>query len=50
VRAEIHGAVDEGYGRVADAFAVNFAHHDELGAGLVVYVAGRTTPRLSCSP
>lgn len=46
VRAEIHGSSDEGYGRVADAFAENFVMHDELGAGIVVYVAGRKVVEL----
>jgi CubicO group peptidase (beta-lactamase class C family) len=41
VRAEIHGAADAHYGKVADAFAENFTRHDELGAALVVYVGGR---------
>lgn len=38
MRAEIHGAADDGYSAVADAFAANFAQHDELGAAVVVYV------------
>ena len=41
VRAEMHGAAEDGYGKVADAFAENFTRHDELGAALVVYVGGR---------
>jgi CubicO group peptidase (beta-lactamase class C family) len=40
VHAEIHGAADDNYGKVADAFAENFAVHDELGAAVVVYVDG----------
>lgn len=41
MRAEIHGAADDGFSAVADAFAANFAQHDELGAAVVVYVEGR---------
>jgi len=41
MRVEIHGAADNGYSPVADAFAANFAQHDELGAAVVVYVDGR---------
>ncbi len=39
--AEIHGAADQGFGEVADAFATNFADHGEVGAAVVVYVGGR---------
>jgi CubicO group peptidase (beta-lactamase class C family) len=41
MRAEIHGAAEDGYGKVADAFAENFDQHDELGGAVVVYVGGR---------
>ena len=37
---EIHGTVDEGFGAIADAFAANFEHHDELGAAFCLYVDG----------
>ncbi|HSH11388.1 MAG TPA: serine hydrolase domain-containing protein, partial [Ilumatobacter sp.] len=36
----ISGHADEGFGAVADAFAANFEHHDELGAGFSLYVDG----------
>jgi CubicO group peptidase (beta-lactamase class C family) len=36
----IHGEADDGFGAVADAFANNFAHHGELGAGFCLYVDG----------
>ena len=36
----VHGHADEGFGAVADAFAANFEHHDELGAGFSLYVDG----------
>lgn len=36
----IRGDVDDGFGAVADAFADNFAHHGELGAGFCLYVDG----------
>jgi CubicO group peptidase (beta-lactamase class C family) len=36
----IHGQADDGFGAVADAFAANFEHHDELGAGFSLYVDG----------
>ncbi|WP_063712663.1 serine hydrolase domain-containing protein [Nocardia concava] len=32
-----HGYVAEGYGRVADAFRRNFAHHGEIGAAVAVF-------------
>ncbi|GJM38248.1 MAG: esterase [Acidimicrobiales bacterium] len=38
---EIRGQVDEGFGKVADAFAANFAEHGEVGAGFCLYVDGR---------
>lgn len=41
MRAEIHGAADDYYSKVADAFAENFARHDELGAAVVIYVDGQ---------
>ncbi|MEM8903861.1 MAG: serine hydrolase domain-containing protein [Actinomycetota bacterium] len=37
---ELHGYVAEGYGKVADAFAANFAERDELGAGFALHVGG----------
>jgi hypothetical protein len=37
---EVNGTVEDGYGKVADAFAQNFAEHDELGAAFSVYVDG----------
>jgi CubicO group peptidase (beta-lactamase class C family) len=37
----IHGEVDEGYGRVADAFRRNFAERDEIGAACSFYREGR---------
>ena len=36
----IAGAVDEGYGKVADAFRHNFTHHREIGAACAVYRDG----------
>jgi CubicO group peptidase (beta-lactamase class C family) len=36
----MHGAVDEGYGPVADAFRANFAERGELGAACAVYRDG----------
>lgn len=38
---ELHGHVDEGFGRVADAFAANFDDHGEVGAAFALYVGGR---------
>jgi CubicO group peptidase (beta-lactamase class C family) len=37
----VRGAVDEGWGAVADAFARNFAEHGDIGAACAVYVDGR---------
>ncbi len=37
----IHGHADEGFGKVADAFAENFRASDELGAAFCLYVDGR---------
>lgn len=37
---EVNGTVEDGYGKVADAFAQNFAEHDELGAAFSLYVDG----------
>jgi CubicO group peptidase (beta-lactamase class C family) len=37
----MHGAVDEGYGPVADAFRANFAERGELGAACAVYRDGQ---------
>jgi CubicO group peptidase (beta-lactamase class C family) len=36
----VHGDVDEGYGKVADAFRVNFASGREVGAAMAVYRNG----------
>ncbi|MGI9163618.1 MAG: serine hydrolase domain-containing protein [Mycobacterium sp.] len=36
----IGGGVDEGYGKVADAFRANFAERSEVGAALAVYRDG----------
>lgn len=36
----IGGSVDEGYGKVADAFRANFARGDEIGAAIAVYRDG----------
>ena len=38
---QIHGDVDEGLGRVADAFRANFATRGDIGAALAVYRDGR---------
>jgi CubicO group peptidase (beta-lactamase class C family) len=37
---EIKGTVDDGFGKVADAFQQNFAEHGELGAAFALYVDG----------
>ncbi len=37
---EIEGTVDEGFGKVADAFRRNFDEHGELGAAFALYVDG----------
>lgn len=37
---ETIGTVADGFGKVADAFADNFAQHGELGAGFALYVDG----------
>jgi CubicO group peptidase (beta-lactamase class C family) len=37
----VQGRVDPGFGKVADAFARNFADHGEVGAGFALYVEGR---------
>lgn len=37
----IHGRVDEGYGRVMDAFVANFTERRDLGAGCSASVGGR---------
>ncbi len=37
---EINGQVDEGFGKVADAFRQNFAEHEELGAAFALFVDG----------
>ncbi|MEM7140800.1 MAG: serine hydrolase domain-containing protein [Actinomycetota bacterium] len=38
---EIRGQVDEGFGKVADAFAANFAEHGDVGAGFCLYLDGK---------
>lgn len=38
---QIHGDVDERYGRVADAFRDNFTSRGEVGAAVTLYVRGR---------
>ncbi|MFI6780147.1 serine hydrolase domain-containing protein [Micromonospora sp. NPDC050276] len=38
---QIHGDVDERYGRVADVFRDNFTSRGEVGAAVTVYVRGR---------
>ncbi|MET8280693.1 serine hydrolase domain-containing protein [Micromonospora sp. NPDC005174] len=38
---QIHGDVDERYGRVADAFRDNFTSGGEVGAAVALYVRGR---------
>ena len=38
----VHGAVDEGFGRVFDQFESNWNEFHELGAGLTIYRRGRT--------
>jgi CubicO group peptidase (beta-lactamase class C family) len=40
-KLQIAGDVEEGYGRVADAFRRNFTHHGEVGAACAVYKDGR---------
>lgn len=37
----VHGAVDEGYGPVADEFRANFERRGDLGAACAVYAGGR---------
>jgi CubicO group peptidase (beta-lactamase class C family) len=37
----VHGDVDEGYGKVADAFRRNLSSGDEIGAAVAVYRDGR---------
>jgi CubicO group peptidase (beta-lactamase class C family) len=39
-RSDLVGHVDEGFGRVADAFLRNFTDHGEMGAALCVHVDG----------
>ncbi|MEG3635090.1 serine hydrolase domain-containing protein [Micromonospora palythoicola] len=38
---QIHGDVDDGFGRVADVFRDNFTHRQEVGAAVAVYLRGR---------
>ncbi|MFC9688067.1 serine hydrolase domain-containing protein [Kribbella sp. NPDC056951] len=40
------GAVSEGYGAIADAFAANFAEFGELGSAVTVYVGGQKVVEL----
>ena len=37
----VHGDVDNGFGRVADAFAANFTEHGDVGAACTLVVDGR---------
>jgi len=37
---QINGTVQDGYGKVADAFGANFDDHGELGAAFALYVDG----------
>ncbi len=37
---EIRGRVDEGFGKVADAFEANFTEHGDVGAAFALYVDG----------
>jgi CubicO group peptidase (beta-lactamase class C family) len=37
----MHGEVDDGFGRVADAFAANFTEHGDVGAACTLSVDGR---------
>jgi CubicO group peptidase (beta-lactamase class C family) len=39
--AWVHGDVDDGFGRVADAFASNFSEHGDVGAACALTVNGR---------
>jgi CubicO group peptidase (beta-lactamase class C family) len=39
--ATVHGDVDGGFGRVADAFATNFTEHGDVGAACTLVVDGR---------
>jgi hypothetical protein len=43
----IGGHVDEGYGKVADAFRANFASSHEVGAAIAVYRNGAKVVDLS---
>lgn len=38
---QINGTADEGFGKVADAFAANFDEHGDLGAAFALYVDGQ---------
>jgi hypothetical protein len=38
---EGHGWAGRGYEAIADAFAANFTHHDDVGAACAVYRDGR---------
>ncbi|MFT5202404.1 MAG: CubicO group peptidase (beta-lactamase class C family) [Candidatus Aldehydirespiratoraceae bacterium] len=38
---DVRGQVDEGFGPVADAFAANFAEHEDVGAGFSLYADGK---------
>ena len=38
---EVHGTCEPGFEAVAEAFAVNFAEHHEVGAAVCVYHRGR---------
>jgi CubicO group peptidase (beta-lactamase class C family) len=36
----VHGNVDDGFGRVADAFATNFTQHGDVGAACTLWLDG----------
>jgi CubicO group peptidase (beta-lactamase class C family) len=44
--ANIDGIVEPGFEGVRDAFAANFAEHDEIGAGFCLHVEGRKVVEL----
>ena len=44
--AQIHGETAEGFGAIADAFALNFDEADEVGASCCVYVGGESVADL----